>query len=151
MKSIKLIFFLLFIIILNSCKGKNETNSENFSINIELKNKLETILLKDQGIREIVNGNLSDERKTELLTKLNLKETDIKGNKKFLLMNRIDSLNLLEVENIIKNYFLTSDFPAVLLLNAFLLRLGVPAGMIREYQSHSEIATTLYKCYKYCY
>lgn len=104
MKSIKLIFFLLFIIILNSCKGKNETNSENFSINIELKNKLETILLKDQGIREIVNGNLSDERKTELLTKLNLKETDIKGNKKFLLMNRIDSLNLLEVENIIKNY-----------------------------------------------
>ncbi len=103
MKSVKLIFLILSIILI-SCKEKNKTNLEQIKINVELKNKLETILLKDQGIREIVNGNLSDERKTELLSELNLKETDIKGSKKFDLMREVDSLNLIEVENIIKNY-----------------------------------------------
>ena len=101
MKFVKLI---LLIVILSSCQGKNETNSEQTKVNFELKNKLEIILRKDQGIREIVNGNLSDERKAELLSELNLKETDIKGNKKFQLMRNIDSLNLVETESIIKTY-----------------------------------------------
>jgi len=103
MKSTKLILIILSIILI-SCKGKNETNPKEIKINVELKNKLETILKKDQGIREIVNGNLSNERKTELLSQLNLKESDIEGNKKFELMREIDSLNLIETENIIKNY-----------------------------------------------
>ncbi len=103
MKFVKTIFLILSII-LTSCKGNNEANSEQIKINIELKSKLETILLKDQGIREIVNGNLSNERKAELLSELNLKETDIEGNKKFELMREFDSVNLLEAEKIIKNY-----------------------------------------------
>jgi len=103
MKSIKLTLIILSIIF-SSCKGENEINSKEIKINVELKSKLETILKKDQGIREIVNGNLSNERKVKLLSELNLKETDIEGNKKFELMREIDSLNLLETENIIKNY-----------------------------------------------
>ena len=95
MKSIKLTLIILSIIF-SSCKGKNEINSKEIKINVELKSKLETIIKKDQGIREIVNGNLSNERKVKLLSELNLKETDIEGNKKFELMREIDSLNLLE-------------------------------------------------------
>ena len=103
MKYFKLIFLTLSIT-LSSCKESSNSNSEQIKINSELKNQLETILLKDQGIREIINGNLSDERKTELLSKLNLKEKDITGNRKFNLMREIDSINLLETENIIKKY-----------------------------------------------
>ncbi|WP_158976876.1 DUF6624 domain-containing protein [Cellulophaga sp. L1A9] len=105
MKSVKIIFLILSII-LSSCKEKNEANSEQIQMNSELKSKLETILLKDQGIREIIasNGNLSIERKAELLTQMNLSETDIEGEARFELMREIDSINLLEIESIIKEY-----------------------------------------------
>lgn len=86
------------------CKEKKNYNSEKVAINIELKEKLETILLKDQGIREIVNGNLSDRRITELLNELNLNESDIDGNSKFNLMREIDSVNIAEIEKIISKY-----------------------------------------------
>ena len=91
-------------IALTCCKKKEDANSGQVKMNTELKNKLETILLKDQGIREIVNGNLSDERKTELLAKMNLNESDIEGNKKFDLMSEIDSINILEIEKIVNEY-----------------------------------------------
>lgn len=97
---------LILIIIFTSCKQekKMKINSETNRIDIELKEKLENILVRDQGIREIVSGNLTNKRETELLFELKLKKTDIKGDKKFDLMREIDSLNLIEVENIIKKY-----------------------------------------------
>nr|WP_321412988.1 DUF6624 domain-containing protein [uncultured Allomuricauda sp.] len=99
----KTILLTLFIA-LTCCKQKEDANSGQVKMNTELKNKLETILLKDQGIREIVNGNLSDGRKTELLAKMNLSETDIEGDKKFDLMDEIDSINILEIEKIVNEY-----------------------------------------------
>ncbi|WP_417861519.1 DUF6624 domain-containing protein [Winogradskyella sediminis] len=97
---------LILIIIFTSCKQEKnlKINSETNRIDIELKEKLENILVRDQGIREIVSGNLTTKRETELLFELKLKKTDIKGDKKFDLMREIDSLNLIEVENIIKKY-----------------------------------------------
>ena len=46
----------------------------------------------------------TEERKTELLTEMSLKESDIDGNKKYDLMRKIDSINILEIEGIIKQY-----------------------------------------------
>ncbi|NJB37226.1 DUF6624 domain-containing protein [Croceivirga sp. JEA036] len=103
MKSFKIIFLTLLTLI--SCnRNDKKDNSEKENINLELKSTLESILLKDQGIREIVNGNLSDKRKTELLTQMNLSENDIDGNRKFNLMRKIDSINIVEVENIIDKF-----------------------------------------------
>ncbi len=102
----KRILALIILLVFISCKQEKSTKEslETDKIDIELKEKLENILLRDQGIREIVNGNLPDKRKVELLSKLKLNKTDIEGNKKFNLMREIDSLNLLEIENIIKKY-----------------------------------------------
>lgn len=102
----KRILALIILLVFISCKQEKSTKEslETDKIDIELKEKLENILLRDQGIREIVNGNLSDKRKVELLSNLKLKKTDVEGNKKFDLMREIDSLNLLEIENIIKKY-----------------------------------------------
>ena len=58
----------------------------------------------DQRIREIVNGNLSGERKAELLKQIDLSENDIEGNKLFSVMREIDSINLIKVENIIREH-----------------------------------------------
>jgi hypothetical protein len=103
MKFVQILFFIT-IIAFNSCKQGKKSNSEQIEINVELKNKLESILLKDQGIREIVDGSLNNKRKVFLLNEMKLNETDIEGNKKFDLMSEIDSINLLETENIIKNH-----------------------------------------------
>jgi len=113
MKYLKTIF-LISAIIFTSCKKNisDKIGSEPKKINIELKEKLESILIKDQGIREIVNGNLSDKRKAKLLSEMHLTENDIEGSKKFDLMRQIDSTNLIEVETIIKKY----GYPSKLLV-----------------------------------
>jgi hypothetical protein len=97
---------LLLIVCFSSCVVK-QNNNDNFrltKINAELKKKLEEILLKDQGIREILAGNLSDEKKEKLLIEMKISEQDIEGNKKFVLMREIDSTNLLEIESIVKKH-----------------------------------------------
>jgi hypothetical protein len=105
MKYLKIIFLMLSIVFISCVVNKNDNaNFGQSKINVELREKLETILLKDQGIREIVGGKLSAERKAKLLSEMNLKETDIEGNKIFVLIREIDSTNLLEIESIIKNY-----------------------------------------------
>lgn len=93
-------------IILISCivNKKSNVNFGQSKLNIELREKLEAILLKDQGIREILDGNLSAERKVKLLADMDLTETDIEGNKKYSLVRQIDSTNLLEIDSIIKIY-----------------------------------------------
>lgn len=102
MKLFRLVF--LVFIILTCCKKKDKTNHQQIEINTELKNKLEKILLRDQGIRQIVNGNLTKEQKTKLYAKLNLKELEFEGNDTFELMRKIDSINIIEVEKIVEKY-----------------------------------------------
>ena len=77
---------------------------EGDTINIELKNDLERIYLMDQGIREITDGNPSEERKAELLRKMDLDEKDIQGNRLYSVMREIDSINLIKVERIIEEH-----------------------------------------------
>lgn len=98
------IIFLMASIFLCSCTYTKNSSSEIVKINVELKNKLETIYLKDQGIREIVMGKLSDIRKAELLKDMNISESDIEGNKIYDLIGEIDSTNLIAIESIIKQY-----------------------------------------------
>jgi hypothetical protein len=88
------IFLLLFAI-----------SSASFSqeINVNLKNELKLILLKDQGFRELLDGGISDERKQELLKELSITENDFLENERYLFQKN-DSLNLVEIERIIKEY-----------------------------------------------
>jgi hypothetical protein len=72
-------------------------------INLDLKNELKLILLKDQGFRELLGGGISDERKQELLKELSITENDFLENERYLFQKN-DSLNLVEVERIIKEY-----------------------------------------------
>ncbi|UQD57684.1 hypothetical protein FLAK523_04290 [Flavobacterium sp. K5-23] len=83
---------------------KDKANFGQNKINVKLREKLETILLKDQGIREILNGNISAERKAQLLSEMKISEKDLEGNKKYNLTREIDSANLVAVESIIKKY-----------------------------------------------
>lgn len=103
MRAIKLIL-LISALTFASCKTEKAivNSPEEDKINVELKKELERIILFDQGIREIVNGNLSVEREAELLNKMDLKKGDIEGNKVFSVMREIDSINLIKVESIIK-------------------------------------------------
>lgn len=72
-------------------------------INLELKNELKHILLKDQGFRELMSGGISEERKIDLLKDLSINKKDLDHN--FIhLINRNDSLNLVEVEKIIMEF-----------------------------------------------
>lgn len=105
MKYLKLIFLMLsFVIISCVANKKNTTHFAQSKINIDLREKLETILLKDQGIREILNGNISAERKAQLLSEMKISENDLEGNKKYSLIREIDSTNLVAVEEIINKY-----------------------------------------------
>lgn len=84
---------MLSIVLVSCVVNKNsKVNCGQSKLNIELREKLETILLKDQGIREILVGNLSAERKVKLLACMNLNETDVEGNKKYILVCEIDSI-----------------------------------------------------------
>ncbi|MFT7163659.1 MAG: hypothetical protein ACI9CZ_000218 [Flavobacterium sp.] len=56
------IIFLMLSIVFISCMV-NKTNIVQTKINIELRQELQTVLLKDQGIRELLSSNLSEEKK----------------------------------------------------------------------------------------
>lgn len=97
---------IIISIVFVSCK-QNQNNkllSEPNPIDESLKNRLEKIYLKDQGIRELTDEKISNERKSELLSKMKLTESDIEGDKIYTLMDHFDSINLLEVESIVKEY-----------------------------------------------
>lgn len=87
--------FLFFLVI--SCASYSQ------EINLALKNKLQVILTKDQGIRELFSGGISKARKEELLKELSISEKDFLENERNLFQQN-DSLNLIEIENIIKEY-----------------------------------------------
>ena len=81
------------------------SSSFSFSqeINLDLKNELKLILLKDQGFRELSGGGISDERKQELLKELSITKEDFLENERYLFQKN-DSLNLVAIDNIIREY-----------------------------------------------
>ena len=103
MKNLAIIFLLLLAI--NSCKEKTntESNSTDQEINISLKEELEHILVMDQGIRQLLQEDIPEKKKVELLETLNLSEESIENNL-YSLMEKIDSTNLSQVEKIINKY-----------------------------------------------
>ena len=103
MKNFKIISLIL-LVVCGSCGETQKTKPALPIMNTELRDKLNDMLLRDQGIREIVDGNLSDKRKAALLGQMNIKEEDIEGGKKFDLMRKIDSINIIEVGKIINTY-----------------------------------------------
>lgn len=100
----KMVIIVLMISFISCKKQDVKDHSDHVEMNMDLKNELETILIKDQGIRELVNGNVSDERKAELLVQMQINESDIEGIKRFELMQQIDSINLAKIEKIIAEY-----------------------------------------------
>lgn len=123
------ILLLMLLLVHTACKDTEKSQFEQVKINVDLQTKLNVILLKDQGIREIISGNLTDSRKAELLSQLNLKEIDIEGDSKFALMREIDSINVVEIEKIVKEY----GYPGISLV-------GEPANIAVFYVvQHSDI------------
>jgi hypothetical protein len=105
MKYLKILLLLLPIVFISCVVNKKDTsNFRQSKINIELRQELETVLLKDQGIRELLSSNISAERKAQLLSEIDISEKDLEGNKKYSLIREIDSANLEAVEEIINKY-----------------------------------------------
>lgn len=113
---------LILLIIFSACQNSNVKKTESASIDYQLKSRLERILESDQGIREIVNGNISQEQKAELLEKMNLQTSEVEGGKIFDIMRKVDSTNLVAIEKIFKVY----GYPAISLV-------GEPANMAPFY------------------
>lgn len=96
---------LIILIILTTFFGcqENPVNESSSKNNTKLKRQLEQIYIRDQGIRQIIQEKLEDEDRINILNQMNLPSEYLSEND-FLIMNKIDSLNLIEVENIIKIY-----------------------------------------------
>jgi len=91
----KLLFlpFILFLSLTTSAQ----------SINIDLKRQLDTILKSDQGIREFLDTEVKPARKDSLAKQLNYPRVELDQNS-WLIMQKIDSLNIIKVERIIVKY-----------------------------------------------
>ena len=87
---------LIIIVIFSSCVEKDKFNPE-------LKAELSSILLRDQGYRELFGGGIAEKRKSELLKTLEISETDFLENERDI-FRKNDSLNLLQIEKIIYKY-----------------------------------------------
>lgn len=72
-------------------------------INIELKKQLDTLLQKDQGIREYFDSQVKEKRKDEIAQFLNYQRSFLDKNN-WKIINTIDSINLDKVEGIIAKY-----------------------------------------------
>ncbi|ANH83954.1 hypothetical protein A8C56_14510 [Niabella ginsenosidivorans] len=72
-------------------------------IHQSLKNKLDTILIMDQGIREYIVGNPTETRKDTISKLLKIPRDSLDRNG-WGIMNSIDKMNLAKVEKIIAHY-----------------------------------------------
>ena len=72
-------------------------------VNVDLKRELHQILQRDQGFRELSGGGISEERRQELFEELSITEKEFSENERFLFKQN-DSLNLVQIEGIIKKY-----------------------------------------------
>jgi hypothetical protein len=73
------------------------------TINIDLKRQLDTILKTDQGIREFLDTEVKQARKETLALLLNYPRA-VLDKSAWLIMGKIDSLNIQKVEQIIAKY-----------------------------------------------
>ncbi len=102
----KTLLSALFVIsILISCQPdkKKESKDTETSINIELQKQLEAIRLKDQGIRQLLDPNITDDKKQHLLDTLNISPDNFEENKYKIYMS-YDSANLADVEKIFNEF-----------------------------------------------
>lgn len=72
------------------------------NLNIELKTELESIYKSDQIIREYVNANTSDSRKSEIENTLGYKFENL--NEAYIRMKEVDSININRIEVLIQKY-----------------------------------------------
>jgi len=72
------------------------------NLNIELKTELESIYKSDQIIREYVNANTSDSRKSEIENTLGYKFENL--NEAYIRMKEIDSINIKRIDVLIQKY-----------------------------------------------
>ena len=74
---------------------------ENF--NIDLKQQLDSIYYKDQKLREIFMGAIEGNEKTEVLKQFGFTVAEFDA-RTWPIINNQDSLNLIQVEKIIKQF-----------------------------------------------
>lgn len=86
-----------FSVVLNA----QQTDIKQF--NAELKKELTQIYKDDQVYREMMQPNITPERKKQIMTERNLTEADL-GARLSEIMNAQDHANLVKVENIIQKY-----------------------------------------------
>lgn len=102
----KLLIIILSLSVFNSCKDNvqpEEIQVSRQTINLQLKDRLEKILVLDQGVRRLFQKDLSDWERNEIIKEMGLTESSLdKG--EFSLMHQIDSANLVEVEKIIEEF-----------------------------------------------
>jgi len=72
-------------------------------LNLELKKQLDSILQTDQGIREFLDPQVTDERKDTIAQFLNYPRA-LLDKSKWKIMQKIDSINIEKVEHIIEKY-----------------------------------------------
>ncbi|WP_199139470.1 DUF6624 domain-containing protein [Pedobacter sp. ASV12] len=72
-------------------------------LNVELKKQLDTILQQDQGIREFIDTETSEQRKDQLAQLFGMSKEQLRQ-KVWTLMAKIDSANFKKVERIISKY-----------------------------------------------
>lgn len=73
------------------------------TVNVELKKQLATILQTDQGIREFLDQDVTEERKDSISQLLNYPRTVLDKSARSI-MQKIDSINIEKVERIIEKY-----------------------------------------------
>lgn len=111
MNYLKNLFFILPLIIA-SCGVNKKDNPQPLQseINLELTQELQNVLLKDQGIRALLDNNLTADKKAQLLSDMKISDKEVEGNKKYKLLREIDSINLVTVEKIIQKYGYPSKY-----------------------------------------
>lgn len=72
-------------------------------INVQLKQQVDSILASDQGIREFVDTETTEDRKEQLAKSLGYPKEELKK-KAWPIMNKIDSVNFRKVEGIISKF-----------------------------------------------
>lgn len=73
------------------------------TINLELKNELDSIMILDQSTRELLDPTITEERKSELLSKVGYTEEQFYSNPWGIIIQN-DSINQQRVFNIIAKY-----------------------------------------------
>jgi len=96
MKTMRAIFVSVLAILSMNCFAQKP-------INTELKQQLDTILQTDQGIREFLDSEVTEERKNAIAQQLNYPRA-LLDESAWVIMRKIDSINIEKVEHILAKY-----------------------------------------------